>query len=56
MINDDQIKTLVGDGKIIVAIKTVRNSTGWGLRESKDYVDKIRDNMKKKKVRNVRRK
>jgi ribosomal protein L7/L12 len=28
-------------GKLIDAIKVVREATGWGLKESKDFVDRM---------------
>jgi large subunit ribosomal protein L7/L12 len=28
-------------GKVIDAIKLVREATGWGLKESKDFVDRL---------------
>lgn len=38
---DDEIKTLVAEGKKIRAIKRYREITGVGLKEAKDYVDKL---------------
>jgi hypothetical protein len=35
------IKSLVRDGKKLNAVKEVRDLTGWELRKSKDYVDKL---------------
>lgn len=32
---------LAGD-QVIQAIKVVREETGWGLKEAKDYVDRLR--------------
>jgi ribosomal protein L7/L12 len=34
-------RQLVREGKKIYAIKEVRTATGWGLRESKDFVDAL---------------
>jgi hypothetical protein len=36
---DEIIKTLAEAGKPITAIKFIRESKGWGLKESKDYYD-----------------
>ena len=38
----DEVVPMVRSGHIIEAIKLVRERTGWGLRESKDYVDSLR--------------
>lgn len=40
------IKVLIESGHKIDAIKYTRNNTGWGLKESKDYVDMIQEEMK----------
>lgn len=37
----NQIKELLGNGKKIQAVKLTKDITGWGLKESKDYVDNI---------------
>ena len=34
-------------GKRITAIKEVRKNTGWGLKEAKDYVDEIKEEMER---------
>ena len=36
-----QARTLVDQDQKVEAIKLVRETTGWGLRESKDYVDAL---------------
>lgn len=36
-----QVRDLLVKNQKIVAIKLVRETTGWGLRESKDYVEQI---------------
>lgn len=36
---DDEIKSLILEGKKIEAIKRYRFVTGFGLKESKEYVD-----------------
>jgi ribosomal protein L7/L12 len=36
-----QVLALKRQGKQIAAIKLVREATGWGLREAKDYVDRL---------------
>lgn len=45
ILNDPQFRNkivaLINKGKKIAAIKTVRKSTGFGLKESKDIVDEI---------------
>jgi ribosomal protein L7/L12 len=38
---DDEARTLLAKGQKIVAIKLVRERTGWGLKEAKDYVDEL---------------
>jgi len=38
---EDEIKSLVGEGKKIKAIKRYRMVTGLGLKEAKDYIDRI---------------
>ncbi|NTW01147.1 MAG: 50S ribosomal protein L12 [Oscillochloris sp.] len=35
-------RVLKAQGKAIAAIKLVREQTGWGLKEAKDYVDTLR--------------
>ena len=34
-----EVRSLKGQGNAIMAIKRVREVTGWGLKEAKDYVD-----------------
>lgn len=48
--NDDKLKLLtqkvkeyIKQGDLIMAVKYVKDETGWGLKESKDFVDTIRD-------------
>ncbi|MFV9507113.1 MAG: ribosomal protein L7/L12 [Oscillochloridaceae bacterium umkhey_bin13] len=36
-----QVRVLLAQNQKIQAVKLVHESTGWGLRESKDYVDQI---------------
>ncbi len=38
----DDVRDLVSQGQTIHAVKLVRERTGWGLKEAKDYVDAIR--------------
>lgn len=38
---DDEIKALILEGKKIKAIKRYREVTGVGLKEAKDYIDKL---------------
>jgi ribosomal protein L7/L12 len=38
---DDEARALLAKGQKIVAIKLVRERTGWGLKEAKDYVDEL---------------
>ncbi|KAB8144671.1 hypothetical protein F8S13_05385 [Chloroflexia bacterium SDU3-3] len=35
-------RALIAQGNIIGAIKAVREATGWGLKEAKDYVEGLR--------------
>lgn len=42
---DEKLKTLLRAGKTITAVKLYKDSTGEGLRESKDYIDKLRDEL-----------
>jgi hypothetical protein len=51
---EDQIRALIERNQKVEAIELVRETTGWGLRESKDYVDSLR--AKKKQRRKRRRK
>jgi ribosomal protein L7/L12 len=36
-----EARTLKAQGKAIHAIKAVREATGWGLKEAKQYVDRL---------------
>ena len=36
-----EARVLKQAGKAIEAIKTVRAATGWGLKDAKDYVDRL---------------
>ena len=38
---EDQVHALIDQNQKVEAIKLVRETTGWGLRESKDYVDTL---------------
>jgi len=38
---EDQVRALLAQGRRVEAIKRVRKTTGWGLKESKDYVDAL---------------
>lgn len=38
----EKISRLVREDKIIEAIKTLREETGWGLKESKDVIDAMK--------------
>jgi ribosomal protein L7/L12 len=40
--SDAEVQALLAGGNTIAAIKRVRELTGWGLKESKDFVDGIR--------------
>ncbi|MCP4540481.1 MAG: hypothetical protein GY832_25365 [Chloroflexi bacterium] len=51
---EKQVRILIDQDQKIEAIKHVREQTGWGLRESKDYVDSLES--KKKRRRKRRRK
>lgn len=37
----DELRALVGAGQQVQAIKRVRELTGWGLKESKTFVDRL---------------
>lgn len=37
-----KVHVLVQQGRVIEAVKQVRAATGWGLKEAKDYVDRLR--------------
>ena len=39
--DDHQLKALVAQGQKIQAIEMVREQTGWGLKQAKDYVDAL---------------
>jgi hypothetical protein len=49
-LNKDNIRekaiALIKNGQILQAVKWVKECTGWGLRESKEYVDSLRDALK----------
>ncbi len=36
-----EVRELLAQGKKIQAIKLVRNQTGWGLKQAKDFVDSL---------------
>ncbi|MCB0908049.1 MAG: ribosomal protein L7/L12 [Nocardioidaceae bacterium] len=38
---DAEARALKAQGKAIAAIKLVREATHWGLKEAKDYVDRL---------------
>ncbi len=42
----ETVKTFLKNGRLIEAIKLVRNSCGIGLKEAKDYCDKLRGTLK----------
>ncbi|TGO04259.1 ribosomal protein L7/L12 [Serinibacter arcticus] len=37
-----RVLSLLAGDQVIQAIKVVREETGWGLREAKDHVDRLR--------------
>lgn len=43
---DDELKMLIADGKKIEAVKRYRMVTGYGLKESKEYVDSLTNQQK----------
>jgi ribosomal protein L7/L12 len=43
---DNEIKSLLAEGKKIEAIKKYRFVTGLGLKESKEYVDSLENHIK----------
>lgn len=38
---EQEARSLLADGQKIAAIKHVRERTGWGLKEAKDYVERL---------------
>jgi ribosomal protein L7/L12 len=38
---EPEVRSLLVDGQKIAAIKYVRERTGWGLQEAKDYVERL---------------
>jgi len=38
---EDQVRALMAQGRKVEAVKRVLETTGWGLKESKDYVDAL---------------
>jgi ribosomal protein L7/L12 len=40
---EDQVRALLAQGRKVEAVKRVYKTTGWGLKESKDYVDALVD-------------
>jgi len=38
---DDELKQLIGQNRLIEAIKLYREQTGCGLKEAKDYIDSL---------------
>jgi len=38
---DEELKILISEGKKIKAIKKYRMATGIGLKEAKDYIDRL---------------
>ena len=41
---DDELKSLIAEGKKIRAVKKYRMVTGLGLKESKEYIDSLSNN------------
>lgn len=39
----EELKGLIKDGKSVEAIKRYRKLTGFGLKEAKEYIDKLSD-------------
>lgn len=38
---EQQVQNLMAEGRKVSAVKLVRETTGWGLKRSKDYVDDL---------------
>lgn len=38
---ESQVRALIAQGRRIEAVKRVRETTGWGLKQSKDYADAL---------------
>jgi len=47
---NNKIIPLLKKGMLINAVKNVKEMTGWGLKEAKDYTDSVRDSLKKRGV------
>ena len=45
----DRVRQLAGRGQVIEAIKVVREQTGLGLKEAKEYVERLEPNAPKAK-------
>lgn len=44
---EDQVRTLIEQNQKVEAIKLMLEATGWGLKESKEYVDSLEDHLAK---------
>jgi ribosomal protein L7/L12 len=42
---DEELRDLISQGKKIKAVKRYRIATGFGLKEAKDYVDRLTDKL-----------
>lgn len=38
---EQQVRMLVSQGRKVSAVKLVREATGWGLKQAKDFVDNV---------------
>ncbi|MBU5437250.1 ribosomal protein L7/L12 [Tissierella sp. MSJ-40] len=38
---DSELRTLISEGKKVEAVKKLREFTGMGLKEAKEYIDKL---------------
>lgn len=39
----EEIRDLIAQGKKVMAVRRVRELTGWGLKQAKDYVDALEE-------------
>lgn len=42
---DEELKAFISEGKMVKAVKRYREATGLGLKESKEYVDRLKDRL-----------
>lgn len=42
---DEELKVFISEGKMVKAVKRYREATGLGLKEAKEYVDRLKDRL-----------